>query len=348
MAGGGGNIRVGLIGAGSNTRLRHIPGFQAIDGVELAAVCNRSAESGQRVADEFAIGRVTTDPEEIFGDDSIDAVCIGTWPYRHREYTVRALEAGKHVLIEARMAMDGGEAREMLAASLARPELVAQIVPAPFDFASWRTVRRLVREGALGELREVQATLLNGNSLGDAPLHWRERRDYSGMNTMMLGILVEVVHRWVGPTERVVADAATFIERRVDTETARELAIDIPDSLGVLARMANGARATYRLSTVAGAAPQANGISLYGSAATLHWAMGDTMTFAPLGEQPQPLEPDPGTAHGWRVEQDFVDSIREGKPVELTNFEDGARYMQFVEAVWRSWSEGRPVELDSL
>ena len=171
MAGGGGNMRVGRIGAGSNTRLRHIPGFQAIDGVELAAVCNRSAESGRRVADEFDIGRVTTDPEEIFGDDSIDAVCIGTWPYRHREYTVRALEAGKHVLCEARMAMDGGEAREMLAASLARPELVAQIVPAPFDFPRWRPIRGLVREGALGELREVQATVLNGNSHGEAPPH---------------------------------------------------------------------------------------------------------------------------------------------------------------------------------
>lgn len=37
-------VRIGLIGAGANTRLRHIPGFQAIPGVEIVAVCNRSAE----------------------------------------------------------------------------------------------------------------------------------------------------------------------------------------------------------------------------------------------------------------------------------------------------------------
>ncbi|MYI82270.1 MAG: gfo/Idh/MocA family oxidoreductase, partial [Chloroflexi bacterium] len=80
-------LRVGFIGAGANTRSRHIPGFQAIAGVELAAVCNRSRESGQRVADEFGIARVDEDPSALFDDPEIDAICIGTWPYRHREYS---------------------------------------------------------------------------------------------------------------------------------------------------------------------------------------------------------------------------------------------------------------------
>ena len=109
-------LRIGVIGAGANTRLRHIPGLQAIEGVTIAAVCNRTAESGQRVADEFGIPRVATDPEALFADPGIDAICIGTWPYRHREYAVRALEAGKHVLTEARLAMDAAEARAMLEA----------------------------------------------------------------------------------------------------------------------------------------------------------------------------------------------------------------------------------------
>ena len=278
--------------------------------MEIVAVCNRSEESGRLVGDEFAIERVASDVQAIFDDDGIDAICIGTWPYRHREFTVRALEAGKHVLCEARMAMDASEAHEMLAAARGHPQLVAQLVPAPFDFRSHRTIRRLLDEGALGELREIHGTLLNGQALADTPLHWRERRDYSGTNTMMLGILAEVVHRWAGATERMVADAATWVTRRRDAETAEDVSIEIPDSVGVLARMANGARASYRVSTVAGAAPPDNGISLYGSDATLHWAMGDRMHFARRGEDPQPLEPDAGTAHDWRVEHDFIDSIR--------------------------------------
>ena len=343
-------IRVGLIGAGANTRLHHIPGFQAIAGVEVVAVCNRSEESGRRVADEFGIARVVTDPEAILAEASIDAVCIGTWPYRHREYSVRALEAGKHVLCEARMAVDASEARAMLAAAEARPDQVAQLVPAPSDLASWRTVRRLLAQGALGELREVHVTMLHGGGLDPAaPLHWRERSEYSGFNTMQLGIVAEVVQRWLGPTERVLADATTFVRSRRDAESGRETAIEIPDSLGVLARMAGGVRASYLVSSVAAAPRVANGIAIHGTAATLHWTMGDDrLELVALGEAPRPLEPDAGSAGVWRVEADFVDSIRLGTPVELTSFADGVGYMQFTEAVWRSWSEQRPVEVASV
>jgi predicted dehydrogenase len=94
-------LRIGFIGAGRNPTLEHIPGLQAIDGVELVAVCNRSEASGQHVADEFGIMRVETDPRWIFEANDIDAVCMGTWPYRHREYAVNALEAG-HVLLASR------------------------------------------------------------------------------------------------------------------------------------------------------------------------------------------------------------------------------------------------------
>ncbi len=48
-------VRIGLIGAGGNTRSRHIPGFKAIDDVEIVTVANRSVASGQKVADEFGI-----------------------------------------------------------------------------------------------------------------------------------------------------------------------------------------------------------------------------------------------------------------------------------------------------
>ncbi|MCK9486367.1 MAG: Gfo/Idh/MocA family oxidoreductase [Dehalococcoidia bacterium] len=339
-------IRVGVIGAGANTRSRHIPGLQAIDGVEVVSVCNRTQESGQRVADEFGIARVVTDPNDVIHADDVDAVCIGTWPYRHAEYAVAALEAGKHVLVEARMAMDATEARAMLAASRQHPDRVAQIVPSPLDLKSWRTIRRMVDDGTLGEVREVHVNVLTGQSLDPStPLHWRERHDYSGMNTMMMGLYIEALHRWLGPTARVMADGATWVKERTDPETGQPFAIQVPDSLGILARMENGARVDYRLSSVAHAPANPNGVSIHGSKGTLHWQMGDRMAFAPMGQEAQPLDPDPGTAGEWRVEQDFVDSIRDGKPVELTSFEDGLLYMRVTEAVYRSRTEGRAVDI---
>ena len=91
------------------------PGLQKQPGVEVVAVANRSRESGERAAREFGIPhrwRITG--WEIVEDAAIDAVCIGTWPYLHAPVTIAALEEGKHVLCEARMAMNATQGHEML------------------------------------------------------------------------------------------------------------------------------------------------------------------------------------------------------------------------------------------
>ena len=91
-----------------------------------------------------------------------------------------------------------------------------------------------------------------------------------------------------------------------------------------------------------------SGISVYGSNGTLHWEIGDRMQFAPVGGTLAPLAPDAGTDIDWRVEADFVDSIRTGAPVILTNFEDGLNYMRMIEATQRSRIEGRAVDLSEV
>ena len=105
------DIRVGLIGAGGNVRNRHIPGFRKVERLQILGVVNRSPESSHRVAEQFDIPRIYHTWQELLDDDAINAVCIGTWPYMHRTLTLAALEKGKHVLTEARMASTAQEAR---------------------------------------------------------------------------------------------------------------------------------------------------------------------------------------------------------------------------------------------
>src|SRR5262245_6324691 len=150
-------IRVGLIGAGGNTKAFHIPGLKKQEGVEIVAVANRTRESSQRVADEFSIPKVHEHWQALLEDPGVDAVCIGTWPYMHAPLTIASLEAGKHVLCEARMAMDHDEARTMLAASLRHPGLTAQIVPAPHTLAFDRTIVEMIAGGVLGEMISIEA-----------------------------------------------------------------------------------------------------------------------------------------------------------------------------------------------
>ena len=170
-----GIIRVGLIGAGANTRLRHIPGLREQEGVEIVAVANRSRASGAAIASEYEIPTVYDNWLELMESDEIDAICIGTWPYMHRTLVLAALENDKHVLTEARMAMDAQEAHEMLDASRQFPHLVTQIVPAPQTLQVDQTVQDLIAGGHLGQPLAV--------SLRVCDYHGRADRSDTFMNT---------------------------------------------------------------------------------------------------------------------------------------------------------------------
>src|SRR5262249_43415273 len=171
-------------GAGGNVHNHHIPGFRKIEGVQLLGMVNRSRESSHRIAEQFNIPRIYDHWQELLEDDTINAVCIGTWPYMHRTLTLAALERGKHVLTEARMASTAQEARDMLAASQSRPHLVCQLTPTSTTYKIDRALQRLIDEGFLGELLSVEYQALQ-NRFADrgGSLHWRHDWKLSGYNT---------------------------------------------------------------------------------------------------------------------------------------------------------------------
>src|SRR4051812_19587050 len=134
-------LRLGIVGAGQITRTRHLPGFRKIPGVRIMGVCNRHRDSAARVAREYDIPRVYANWEELIHDREIDAVLIGAWPNLHSQVTLAALDSGKHVLTQARMAMNAREAQRMLDKSRECPSLTAMIVPSPYGLAGEQFVR---------------------------------------------------------------------------------------------------------------------------------------------------------------------------------------------------------------
>lgn len=332
-------LRIGVIGAGANTRRMHLPGFAKIPDVEMTLVCNRSGESSRRVAGEFGIGRVASNWQEVVEDPEVDAVMIGTWPYLHAEASIAALRNGKHVLTEARMSRDLREAEAMLSASREHPALVAQIVPAPMSLEFDSTIIGLLENSTIGDLREIAVTHTAGQYVDpDVPLTWRQDEHLSGHNILSMGIYHEMVQRWVaGEPEWIVADAAIFAGRRPSREKAGESAeVKIPDSVSVLGRW-NGARMIYHFSGVESARPR-NEIRLNGSKGSLRIDFAARKLLAGQEGKEEEVDIPDRERRGWRVEEDFVESIRSGMPVKLTSFEDGVRYMRFTDNVHRSWS----------
>ena len=335
-------IRIGIIGAGANTKLRHIPGLQKISGVEITAVANRSRESGQKVAAEFGIPRVYDHWTELAGSADVDAVVIGTWPYLHRPATVAALTAGKHVLCEARMAADSKEAKEMYRASLAHPELVAQVVPSPMTLGVDAAIQRLIGERYLGDIVSLE---VRGNSGAFVdlvrPFHWRENRQLSGNNILTLGIWYEAVMRWVGPATKIIAMGKTFVPMRPGGEIGTT---DVPDHLDVIAEMACGAQMHMQLSGVTGIGGTTEA-SIFGTEGTLLFA-SDKLYGVKRGEEAfSEVSIAPDEIGGWRVEEEFIGAIRGEEEVKLTDFATGVRYMEFVDGVSLSIRLGKAVSL---
>ncbi len=337
------DIRVGIVGAGANTCLRHIPGLQALPGVRIVGVVNRTEASSRRVAEQFGIPRIYRHWREAVEDPETNAIVIGTWPYLHAPITIAALECGKHVLTEARMAMNAAEARAMWEAARRRPHLVAQIVPSPFSLGVDLTVRRLLAEGQLGTLRYIEHREPRGFLDPDQPLHWRQDIALNGFNIQMLGVVYEMILRWVGEATRVMAMGRVFVpyRRREDGSLG---AVRIPDHLDVLAELAGGALLHIQQSTVT-AFQEGAGTWLYGDLAVLVFRDGQLWMGRRGDAGLARLEIPPHERGEWRVEADFVAAIRGEQPVRLTTFEDGVRYMEFTEAVWRSMQEGREIRL---
>jgi predicted dehydrogenase len=344
-------IRVGLIGAGGNTKAFHIPGFKKQDGVEVVAVANRTRESSQRVADEFSIPKAHDHWQALLDDVNIDAVCIGTWPYMHAPLTIAALEAGKHVLCEARMAMDHGEARAMLAASLRHPGLTAQIVPAPHTLAYDRTIIEMIAGGYVGELISIDARIAAARSYPDgaAPQHWRHNRVFSGDNVMSMGIWYEAMMRWVGPARSVSAVGQSVVRYRRDA-SGRRVPMEIPDHIDVIGGMAQGGQMRFNVSAVLGHAPDLADVHIFGTEGTirLRQPVGGALALS-AGKRGQaelePVEVDPAKRGVWRVEEEFVNAIRGKERVTLTDFSTGVKYMEWTTAVSQSLHQGRAVAL---
>jgi len=346
VSGNSDTLRVGVVGAGANTRKHHIPKLRAQPGVEIVSVVNRTRESGERAAKELGIPRVYTTWRELVEADDTNAICIGTWPYLHAPVTIAALARGKHVLCEARMAMNAAEARAMLEASRRASHLVAQLVPAPPPLWVDATLPSMIADGYLGDVIAVEVRAMQGKFVErDAPLHWRQDQSLSGYNILNMGIWYEAMMRWVGPAARVSAMTSVVVPKRRDAGGVSRQ-VTVPDHVDILVDLERGGIGHLRFSSVTALAP-ANEVWLFGTEGTLR-VEADAMKLwgGRRGDKALSEITIADERRGdWRVEEEFVNAVRGKEKITRTAFDDGVRYMEFTEAVARSAASGEAVRL---
>ena len=333
-------LRVGIVGAGGIVRQRHLPGLQALPNVQVVAVCNSRPLMAQQVAKEFHIPDVHSDWAEMIDRRDLDIIWIGAPPVLHAPITISALEAGKHVFCQARMAMNLREGREMLAAAQARPQLVTMLCPPPHGMKGGKFFQKLLHDGYAGELYHFRL-VADRDTFSDplAPLHWRQRTELSGINMLTVGIYAEVLEKWIGVPRRIHAQMKVSVPKR------EGYVVHIPDVVQVFGQWPNGLAGSLEWSGVAQFPPDET-LTLHGRDGTLVYNFTkDEVLGARRGEKElRALAIPPELETAWTVEKDFIDAVIQGGHPE-PSFETGVQYLEFTEAVQLSARGGHAVEL---
>jgi D-xylose 1-dehydrogenase (NADP+, D-xylono-1,5-lactone-forming) len=150
-------LRIGVLGA-ANIARQFIAGVAPSASVAVTAVASRDAAKGRAFAREVGVARSYGSYEALLADPAIDAIYNPLPNSLHAQWSIRAAEAGKHVLCEKPLAVTAAEARAMFAAARAHGVHVVEAYPYLAQ-PQTRKLRDLLRDGAIGRMRHIQASL---------------------------------------------------------------------------------------------------------------------------------------------------------------------------------------------
>lgn len=344
-------VRVSFIGAGGICEQRHLPGLQQIPSVDLVAVCNRSAGSSERIKQKWGFARIETDYRKVIEDPHVDAIFIGTWPYLHRELSIAALNAGKHVFCQARMCMDWNEAQQMCAVAKSHPQQVSMVCPSPFRVHWERTVKQVLASESFGPLRSVAVTSRSKANLDVTQISWRERREFSGLNILQVGIFAETLNAWCG--EYDVLRSATKIPLPVKTDAdGKPYEIKVPQVVDIDGKLHGGAEITETYTGLhSGSDVSEIVISSNDAACRVELLAGRVELLPRQGSVKNQVVDEVGAP--WQVEAEFIEAVRTAHRREPwrtehqnnPDFLEAAAYMLKMQAIHDSAASGQSVEL---
>jgi len=148
-------LQIGIIGCAKIAVKTVMPAIVESKTSQLAAIASRNEGKAREVAQQFGIEKSYSSYEAMLEDPALDAVYIPLPNHLHREWAIRAMEAGKHVLCEKPMAITPQEAEEMVrAADKAGVKLAEAFMYR--HHPRWERIRAIISSGEIGELRAIR------------------------------------------------------------------------------------------------------------------------------------------------------------------------------------------------
>lgn len=316
-------IRFGILGAAGITPKALIEPAGTNPDVELVAVAARDRARAEEFAAEHGIARVVDSYDDLLSDPEIDAIYIPLPNSHHGPWTVKAVQAGKHVLVEKPFASNAAEAEQVAEAVAGSGRVVMEAFHYRYHEMAAMAID-LIRRGAIGDLKDVSA-VFNIN-LPDRT-NIRYRHEVAGGATMDLGCYcLHLVRHIVGEEPEVTS--ASYRPSPGDDRIDEALTADLLFPSGVTGTISSslledeevqsavitGSRGTMELSGFV-KPHEGNWIRVSGENPTLDVTPRPTSYEAQLSA--------------------FVAAVREGAPI-LTGPDDSVKTMRVIDAMYRA------------
>lgn len=342
-------IRFGIVGLGIGRA--HATGIQKSRGGRIVALCDVDSEVLAQQAQTFGVSRTYADYRELCADPEVDAVCVCTPNHLHAAVAIRALENGKHIIVEKPIGTSVDEGRRILetAARFGKSNIAMTAFSSRFTGPA-QLLRRAVDEGQLGEIYYAKASYLRRQGIPGYGT-WFTSKEHAGGGALIdLGVHVLDIAWWLmGCPEPVSCTGATYAvfgpqrkgiggRRKVIPEGK----FDVEDLGCGMIRLAGGRTIFVEASWASHVNTSGANVQLFGNrgGASLDPCVIHTDLY---GEAPVDIRPEVPQVYGHEGElQHFIDCIRDdAQPV--ATLEHGIVVQRMLDGIYESARTGHEV-----
>jgi predicted dehydrogenase len=193
-------IRWGVLSTAAIGTVKVLPAMQRGTYSEVTAIASRDLAKAQAAAEQLGIPKAYGSYEELLADPEIDAIYNPLPNHMHVPWSVRALEAGKHVLCEKPIGLSVAETQELIAAGERHPQLKLMEAFMYRHHPQWQRARAIVREGGIGQLRTINSFFSYFNN---DPANIRNMPEIGGGGLMDIGCYNISLSRFIFEAEPI-------------------------------------------------------------------------------------------------------------------------------------------------
>ncbi|MEX3010944.1 Gfo/Idh/MocA family protein [Hoeflea sp. TYP-13] len=215
-------IRWGVLSTASIARNQLLPAMQDAQNGVVTAIASRDLERARKVADRFGAPHAFGSYDELLVSDTVDAVYIPLPTSQHVEWSLKAAQAGKHVLCEKPIALKADEIDALIAERDQSGKIISEAFMVSYH-PQWAKVRELIESGAIGRLRHVSGMFTYFNT---DPDNMRNRPELGGGGLPDIGVYPTVTARLSTGREPVKVRATVERDPRFGTDTYANVTAD--------------------------------------------------------------------------------------------------------------------------